>query len=170
MRRMLPGLPFPDVDFPMLGGGTFKELKAPEAFRVLTVYRGLHCPRCRAHLEDLAGSSVAFASSDCDVVAVSMNDEGLAKETQSSWTVADIHFGFGLEQEAADRLNLYLSESIREGEPEIFCEPAIFIIAADGIFYGGVWTTFPFLRPSAAEILELVDRALQGYPPRGNHS
>ena len=53
-------------------------------------------------------------------------------------------------------------------EPDMFIEPGLYLIRADGTLYFGTVQTMPFARPSFAEILAAIDRVLEvNYPARG---
>lgn len=173
-----PGSLIPPFEVALIGGSTISgrdeevwttERLADAAVTVIDVYRGLHCPRCRAHLEELAAHAAAFEDAGARLLAVSMDDGERSREASRSWNLGGLPLAYGLSESDAAALGLFLSETIREGEPAVFAEPAVLFALSDGTLYGALYATFPFARPSAADLLEVVQvRAARNYPPRGD--
>lgn len=170
MPLPIPAQPFPAVDLPRQGGGriTNSDFSAP-FMTVLNVYRGLHCPRCRAQMEDFTANRPAFEAQGIGVISISTDPEERADQARSEWAIGDMPLGYGLTIAQARGLGLYVSESIREGETDLFAEAGLFMIQPDGILWGAAVNSFPFLRPTAEMILDAVNTAkARAYPPRGN--
>lgn len=167
---LVPGQPFPRLTLPRFGGGQIdtSAFDAP-AFTVLNVYRGLHCPRCRAQMEDFTIHKGALAEAGITVVSVSTDDQARAEQTVAEWAIGDMAIGYDLTIPAARDLGLFVSETIREGEPALFAEAALFMIQPDGVLWGSSVNSFPFMRPTAEMILDAAATAKsRNYPPRGN--
>jgi hypothetical protein len=63
---------------------------------------------------------------------------------------------------------LYVSKAIKEGQPNEFSEPGLFLIRPDGTLYAAVQTSMPFLRPHLDEVVETVRWINDNdYPARG---
>lgn len=61
-----------------------------------------------------------------------------------------------------------LSTAIKEGEPDLFNEPGVFILDDDGSLFWSSTATMPFGRPALDEIIAGVRYAQEhGYPARG---
>lgn len=52
------------------------------AYTLLMFYRGLHCPLCRAQLEELQRKLPEFEKCGVDVVAASADDQGRAERAK----------------------------------------------------------------------------------------
>lgn len=170
MTQLLPGQPFPSLDLPRAGGGriTNADFDAP-FMTVLNVYRGLHCPRCKAQLADFGNNALEFHASGIKVVSISTDPQDRAEQAVSEWELGDMVVGYDLTVEQARGLGLFISETIREAEPAFFAEAALFMIAEDGTLWGSAINSFPFMRPTAAMILDAAEtRRARNYPPRGN--
>ena len=170
MAQIIPGTPFPAIDLARVGGGrvTNADFDAP-FLTVLNVYRGLHCPRCKAQLADFTQNRPAFAAAGIKVVSISTDPADRAEQSVAEWGLGDMPVGYGLTIEQARGLGLFISEAIREGETAFFAESALFLIAEDGTLWGSAINTFPFMRPTAAMILDAAEtRRARNYPPRGN--
>ena len=79
-----------------------------------------------------------------------------------------VPFAYGLEIDAARNWGLYISRAIREGEPQLSIEPAIFLVRPNRTLYAASIQTMPFARPQFSEILGAVDYITKNnYPARG---
>jgi len=171
MSGLIPGHLFPAIDVPRAGGGRIDNSFFAEARRmtVLNVYRGLHCPRCRRQLGDFIAHRDAFEAAGIRVVSISTDPEDRAETAVAEWGLGDMPVGYGLGIAEARGLGLYISEAIRESEPTLFVEAAVFLVQPDGVLWGSVVNTFPFIRPTAEQILDAVGMQTErNYPPRGN--
>lgn len=170
MTGILPGTPFPHFDVARLGGGRIDNSIFAEAdMTVLNVYRGLHCPRCKAQIADFTAHEAELAEAGMRVVSISTDSEDRAEQVSKEWEVGSMPIGYGLTEADARRLGCYISETIREAEPERFAEAALFMVQRDGTLWGAVINTFPFIRPTAAQLLDAMGtRRDRSYPPRGN--
>jgi len=165
----MPGQPVPPLSVSLVGGGhfTLNENK-PGNFTVVIFYRGLHCPICKGQLSDFHGKLKDFEALGMDVVAVSMNTKDLAAQTVADWGLSGLRLGFGLTREQARAWGLYMSEAIKDTEPDVFSEPAIAIVRPDGTLYHWSLQTAPFGRAKAAELAGVMKFVIDnGYPVRG---
>ena len=169
MSGLLPGRPFPAFDLPRAGGGRIDNAVFGAApLTVLNVYRGLHCPRCKAQLADFTAHAADFGALGVEVVSISTDPADRAEQAVAEWGLAGMPVGYDLDIATARALGLYISETIREAEPAFFAEAAVFLVQQDGTLWGSVVNTFPFIRPTAAQILDAARvRAERNYPPRG---
>lgn len=170
MSGLLPGTTFPAIDLPRVGGGRIDNTIFGKAgITVLNVYRGLHCPRCKRQLGDFVAHADAFAAADAQIVSISTDPADRAEQAVAEWGLGDMAVGYDLDIATARGLGLYISETIREAEPAFFAEAAVFLIQKDGTLWGSAVNTFPFIRPTAEQVLDAIaTRAERNYPPRGN--
>ncbi len=168
--HLLPGQPFPGIDLPNAQGGRLRSAEFDAPFmRILNVYRGLHCPRCQRQLQDMVAHRAEFDALGARVVSISTDDQSRALRALDEWGLGDMPLGYDLTIDEARSLDLNISETIREAEPAFFAEAAVFLIQADGVLWGSSINSFPFLRPTAEQLLDAVRVAKErNYPPRGN--
>ena len=172
MTKILPGTPFPQIDLPRVGGGRVTNANLNASFMtVLNVYRGLHCPRCHRQFDDFIAHRGDLDAAGVKVVSISTDPQGRAEQAVAEWGLGDLEVGYDLTVQGARDLGLFISEAIREGETAQFAEAAVFFIRPDGVLWGSSVNSFPFLRPTAAMILDAVSTAkARSYPPRGTVS
>jgi len=170
MAHLVPGRPFPAIDLPRAGGGrvTNADFDAP-FMTVLNVYRGLHCPRCKAQLADFTAHRRDFDAAGLKIVSISTDPGDRAERAVAEWGLGDMPVGHDLTIGQARELGLFISETIREAEPAFFAEAGLHLVAADGTLWGSSINSFPFMRPTAAMVLDAAEtRRARSYPPRGN--
>lgn len=168
MTRAIPGNTAPDLKIRLVGGGEWSAGAASDNDYVLIdFYRGLHCPICSKHLGQLEAMAGDFAEQGVRLLAVSMDDEERAARAKADWGLSRVEVGYGMTEAQAKAWGLYMSDSIRDTEPRRFNEPGTFLIDGDGAIYMGAISTAPFMRPGLDRVLMAVNRARDGYPPRG---
>ncbi|OCP19370.1 alkyl hydroperoxide reductase [Ensifer sp. LC54] len=172
--RLLPRKPVPALRLPVAGGGIYElNTDPPSAFSLLVFYRGLHCPICKAQLKDLDAKLDAFIRRGVSVVAISADTEDRAVQTSLDWGLSQLRLVYDLPLSAAREWGLYVSRgrgatSAGIVEPDVFTEPAIFLVRPDGTLYFGSVQTMPFARPSFADIIGAIDFVVKyNYPARG---
>lgn len=168
--RPIPGQPFPQLDLPRAGGGRVRTADfRPPFMTLLNVYRGLHCPRCARQLDDIVANRARFDAIGTEVVSISTDPRERAEKAVTEWGLGDMAVGYDLPIATARSLGLYISRTIREAEPALFVEAGVFFIRRDGVLWGSSVNTFPFLRPTAEQLLDAVAMAKErNYPPRGD--
>ena len=169
MAAPVPGHAFPEFDLPRVGGGRIdNSIFAASKVTILNSYRGLHCPRCERQLQEIVARSSEFAEYGAQIVSFSTDGEDRATQAAADWGLGDMPVGHSLTLPQARAFGLFVSESIREGEPGFFAEPGVFIVTQDGKLWGSVVGTFPFIRPNAEQLLDALNALVQrDYPARG---
>lgn len=165
-----PQTPAPMLDLPLVGGGRWRLAdQRPDAFTLVLFYRGLHCPVCRGYLQQLDGMLEDFAAGGVtSVVAASTDDRERAERTVATWHLSRLAVAYGQSIASAREWGLFISKGIKEGEPEEFAEPGVFVIRPDGTVYAGVINTMPFARPRLDDVLDAVRYVREhDYPARG---
>ena len=166
--KLKAGQAMPEISLPTLGGGTVSLGASTGGWRMIVVYRGLHCPLCSKRLPALQESLDELDRRDAGLVAVSMDGKERAEQAKADWKLDRLAVAYGLAEEDARAWGLYISASIAEKEPRRFCEPGQFVVRSDGTLYVGCVATAPFLRPSIDGLLRALDMAIdRDYPPRG---
>lgn len=169
MAKPMPGARAPDLKFPLTSGETFNlSNRAPKAFTLMSFYRGLHCPICKKYVKKLDGLISGLADRGVEAVAVSMDSEERAKRSVDEWGIDDVPVGYDLGRDQALACGLYISSSIKDGEPSHFSEPGMMLVRPDQTLYSLQLQTVPFARPELDSVLSAIDYILDNdYPPRG---
>lgn len=174
IARLIPRQSVPDLDVPTVGGDQWRLAdQKPENFTLVVFYRGYHCPVCAKYLRELERLLEAFRERGVEVVAVSNDGRDRARKAKEAWKLEQLTIGYDFSLDAARRWGLYISEGIGTTssgveEPDLFSEPAVYLVRPDGTLYFGLVQTMPFARPDFAQLLKAVDYALdKNYPARG---
>lgn len=169
LSPLLPGQPAPDLVAPLVEGGTFRlHDQTPRAFQLVVVYRGHHCGACRAWLEAWNIHMPALREMGVDAVFVSADALGRAQASRDEWDIGELALAWGWDLHQARAWGLYVSDAIKEGEPDRFLEPAVFILDPDFMLWGLSVQSSQFARPHAADIVSALEFVIENdYPPRG---
>lgn len=168
--KLMPGTPAPALNLPLVGGSSFDlSHSKPEAFTMLVVYRGYHCPVCKDYLGKLNGMVGAFADLGVRVVAVSMDGRERAEKAKAEWGLDALEIGYGMAEATAQNWGLWISTSIKEAESAMFAEPGTFWILPDHTLYLIDISNMPFGRPDLDLLLSKVPAVANGYPARGTY-
>ena len=166
--KLMPDTQAPSLSQPLVGGGTWTlSEQSPQAFSMIVVYRGYHCPVCKSYLGKLENLASDFEAAGVSLVAVSMDSEERAALAQQEWGLSRIPVAYGLTEEKARQWGLYVSASIKEAEAAIFAEPGLFWVRPDGRLYLVDIANMPFARPDLDLLLEKAPMVGKGYPARG---
>jgi len=159
----------PDLTVQLVNGGRWElSNQQPNSFTLIIFYRGYHCPKCKQYLQDLYRYLGKFIEMGVEVIAISSNNESLAKETYKDWELDGLTLGYGCSIEKARNWGLFISKGIKEKEPTLFIEPGVFIIKSDGKLYASSIQTMPFARPPIREIFGAIKYVTkERYPARG---
>jgi len=174
INPLIPRQPVPALEVETVGGGSWRLAdQSPENFTLVVFYRGLHCPICSNYLGDLNKKAGDFAERGVNLVVVSSDDAERAAEAKESWGLDNLTVGYGLDLDKAREWGLYISTSRGKTstgvmEPDLFSEPAMYLVRPDGTLYFGTVQTMPFARPRFADILGALDFVIANdYPGRG---
>lgn len=170
MPRLTPRTPAPSLDLPLTGGGRFVlSEQTPEAFTLIVFYRGLHCPKCKDQLQELDGMLDRFAEVGVtSVVAVSGDGKERASTTVAEWELRNVSVAYGLSEPQMREWDLYVSKGVKDPEPDLFAEPGLFLVGADGAVYSAHVQSMPFARPHFDNLVKAVGWIRENaYPARG---
>ncbi len=164
-----PGDQAPALDLPVVGGGRFRLAdRAPERFTMLVFNRGLHCPVCQAQLSELDRRLGELSDLGIEVISVSAETKERATRMRDEWNLGNVPLAYGLTEVQMREWGLFVSRGIKDTEPAIFSEPALFLIAPDGSVYYEAILSMPVGRPRLDELLRGIDYwAANDYPARG---
>ncbi|WP_442845647.1 peroxiredoxin-like family protein [Leeuwenhoekiella sp. H156] len=168
---MKPNQEVPQLDLNLINGTRWELSKQkPERFMLVLFYRGLHCPICKKQLKEFTSKLSDFEERGVNVIAVSMDSEKRAKLSAEKWETGNLPIAYELTEDKAREWGLYISHAIKEGEPEVFSEPGLFLINTDGTLYSSIIQTMPFARPDLDGLLKGIDFIKkEEYPARGGN-
>jgi peroxiredoxin len=170
--KLKAGSLFPEVAVDTLDAKEVQLKNIPDDadWRMVVVYRGLHCPLCTRYLNQLNELLPEFKAQGIDVVAVSADSKMKATE-QLAQVNPDYPVGYGLTVEQMKTLGLYVSEPRSAEETDApFAEPGLFIINHEGRVQIVDIANAPFCRPDLNSILagiKFIRNPENNYPIRG---
>ncbi|MEZ5741658.1 MAG: redoxin domain-containing protein [Burkholderiaceae bacterium] len=122
------GALFPEVGWPVVGGGGTMNIAAMQGWRILMVYRGKHCPLCKRYFKQLNEMLADFESAGVAILAVSADpqDKAQADVEAEGWRFP---VAYDLPLDDMRKLGLYISSPRSDQETDRpFAEPAMFVI------------------------------------------
>lgn len=165
-RIVKPRTRAPQLSVATVGGGRWNlEESRPERFTVIFFYRGLHCPICRKQLSELDRKLGEFHRRGVEVVAISGDTHERAQQSKDEWHLERLTVGCQMSLETMREWGLFMSQAIKEGEPEYFSEPAVFIIGRDGRVFFEAINSAPFARPPIDALLDAIDYVTENDAP-----
>ncbi len=161
------GAEMPRFALPAVGGGEV-EVGGKGRWQLAVVYRGKHCPKCKAYLGQLEALKEDFARIDTEIVTLSCDPQEKAAAAAEEWQLS-LPIGYGLSVAQARDLGLYISEPRSAQETDRpFAEPGLFVVNPEGRIHIVDISNAPFARPDLAQIAGAIgfiqDKA---YPIRG---
>lgn len=169
MKHLKPGQEVPELIVKTTKGlkWDLRDSK-PDNFTMLIVYRGYHCPVCKKYLEELNEKINEFRDKGVNVICLSSNSQDLAEKTVDEWDIDKLNIGYDFSIDQGRKWGLFVSEAISDSEPQIFLEPALFLIKPDNTLYSASIQSMPFARPKFDELLKSLSFVIKkDYPPRG---
>ncbi|WP_262733524.1 peroxiredoxin-like family protein [Gaetbulibacter sp. NE] len=169
MNRPTPKHTAPNLTFPVLDGNEWQiNNQQLENFTLVVFYRGIHCSLCKKYLQQLEELLPEFKERGVNVIAVSMDSESRARLSRQKWELSELQLGYNLDLETAKNWGLYLSKAVKDGEPDTFSEPGLFLIDNKNQVYYSAINSNPWGRPYLPSFVKAVDYIVSsGYPARG---
>lgn len=169
MKILKPGQKVPELILHTTKGLKWNLRESdPENFTMIVFYRGIHCPVCKKYLEELNTKVEDFKTRGVNIICISSNSQALAEKTVEEWNIDKLNIGYGLSVEQGRKWGLFVSEAIKESEPEVFLEPALFLVRPDNTLYSASIQSMPFARPKFDELLKSISFIIKDdYPARG---
>jgi peroxiredoxin len=159
----------PDLTVPLRSGGTYQLAdQHPDGYTMVVFFRGLHCPVCRAQLTELNRRLDDIRDQEIEVIAVSAETRDRTERLASEWKLDRLPLAYGLTEEQMRSWGLFISHGVDDGEPAVFNEPGLFLIASDGTVYYESILSMPAGRPRLDDLLGALKYWREhDYPPRG---
>ena len=166
--KPVPGTQIAPMRFPRLGGGTLDIGGTRANWTLLVVYRGKHCPRCKAYLNILQDMAPKWDEAGFDIAVVSADPEEKAATdvAEFGWTFP---LGYGLTEDQMATLGLYVTEPLSPDETDRrFAEPGVYVLRPDGSLLLVAISNGPSARPDLAALLDgMIFTKVNDRPPRG---
>lgn len=138
-------------------------------FTLIVFYRGLHCPVCRKQLRELDSNIDELRKAGVGrIVAVSMDTLKRAAIAVEDWQITRLPIAYGLTEAAARQWGLFISRGFKKGEPELFSEPGMYVLDADGTVFWETISSMPFGRMPVKALINGLEYVTENdYPARG---
>ena len=157
----------PELDAEYLQQIRFDE----DRYSLYVFYRGFHCPICKKYIENLNEKADELkALGVSNITAISGDETLTAVKTRDNWDLSKLQLAYNLSEQSMRDWGLYISNKIKDNEPEFFNEPALFLInqADETVEYVNVGS-MPFARPHIDDLIEGIKMMKENdYPARGN--
>ena len=159
----------PQLTLPLVSGGQWSLTdEQPKHFTFLFFYRGYHCPICKSYLRSISRKLEDLQQLGITTIAISSDSQERATQSVEEWGISDLKTAYNLSIDAARQWGLYVSKGIKQGEPELFSEPGLFVIRPNGELYAAALQTMPFTRPGIDELVGGFKYIIEhNYPGRG---
>ncbi len=140
------------------------------SWKLVVVYRGLHCGLCKRYLEALDALLDEFSALKVHVIAVSADTERKAR-LQQKQSQLRMMLGYGLNPEQMQSLGLYISNPQTTQEAERpFAEPGLFVLNEEGHIQIVDISNSPFSRPDLRTLKKGIEFARDSDSPvRGTY-
>lgn len=162
----------PEITLPLVSGSeaTLGQAADPQNWRLVFIYRGLHCPICHQYLKKLDSLREQFLEAKAEIIVASGDPEEKAKAMVEQEGLK-LQVAYGLSIEQMQSLGLWISEPRSTDETDRpFAEPALFAINTDGKIQLIDQSNTPFNRSDLVELLDTVIWVQENnYPIRGTY-
>lgn len=171
-QKLAAGAEFPKFSVPLVAGGQ-ADLGGEASdgrWKLVIVYRGLHCPLCAKYLATLEELTPKFDELGADVIAISGDGIEKAKEQVAKGDLT-IPMGYDLSIAQMQALGLYVSNPRSPEETDRpFPEPGLFVVTDKGTLQIVDISNAPFSRPDLNMILRGIEFGIEkNYPVRGTY-
>ena len=156
---LMPRQPTPTLQVSLAGGGRYVLAdERPALMSMIVFYRGLHCQQCQTYLRDLETWLPEFEKRGITSVALSLDDADRGEKTSAEWDLTNLRIGYGLSPAEARKWGLFLTagrpRASGMSEPDVCCEPAVFLIAPDKTLWFSSIQNMAFARPRFEDLIE----------------
>jgi len=173
-NKLLAGSIFPEILVKSSKGKDYllSTLSIETTWKMVVVYRGVHCPICTTYLNQLEQIKNDLTELGVSLVAVSADSKAQVTQHQNELNISyDLCYDLSIEQ--MQKLGLYISKPRSEKETDHpFAEPGVFIINEKGQVQIVDISNAPFMRPSLESIINgirFIRNPDNNYPIRGTY-
>jgi peroxiredoxin len=159
---LMPRQAVPPLRVALAAGGTYDlAAEQPRIMSLIAFFRGLHCQQCKDYIADLDTRLPELEARGVSAVAISCDLAERGTRTPADWGLTRLRLGYGLSLADARRWGLFLTEGRprKEGwsEPEIYAEPALYLVRPDGTLFFTAVQNMPFARPRVEDVIAGFD-------------
>lgn len=162
----------PKLEVPTLQGNIWSLAdQKPQNYTMIVFYRGLHCPICATYLFSLEQRLANLAALGISTIAISGDSKEHATRFFDNAQLQNLTVGYQLNKEDMQRWGLYMSKGHFPQEPELFSEPALFLVSSNGSLSLANIGSHPFSRIDWDFLLSGIEYVIaNNYPNRGTES
>ncbi|TYK67077.1 peroxiredoxin-like family protein [Colwellia echini] len=173
--KLTPATNIPGISLANFSGGTLNlsERKNKDSWKLIVVYRGLHCPICANYLEKLHNLKNKLAELNVEAVAISADPLEKVKKQFEDYEPS-FSVGYDLTIEQMEALGLYISSPRSPQETDrVFAEPGMFILNENDELHIIDISNAPFSRPDLDGVVDgikFIRNPENKYPIRGTYN
>ena len=171
-HKLDSGGQLPEITLPLVGGGeaTLGNADTPGNWRLVFIYRGLHCPICHKYLKKLNSLKDDFLKTKAEIIVASGDPKEKA-EAMVAEEALEIQVAYDLTVPQMLSLGIWISEPRPTDDvDQPFPEPALFAINSEGKIQLIDQSNTPFNRSDLEELLDTVIWIRENdYPIRGTY-
>jgi peroxiredoxin len=169
MNNILPGSPAPQLEVDLLNGTRWSLAdQRPVHFTMLVFYRHSQCGICNGYLKQLDDLAGVFADAGVNILAASVDNAAATRQMIAKLDLKNLRFGCQISLDIAKKWGLFVSQKLKDTEPDYFLEPALFLINRSVVLYYASIQSMPFGRSSPSEILQWIPKLIENeIPARG---
>lgn len=167
-NKITAGAKMPEISLSTTSGGEINLGGTDDRWRLIVVYRGLHCPICKRYLASLHEMKDDFDKINTDIITVSGDNEEKAKAFAEEVGLTEFPVAYDLNEEQMREMGLYITEPLTRETDRKFPEPGLYVVTPGGDVQLVDIANAPFARPILSEILRGIGIIQErDYPIRG---
>ena len=170
MNPVRPADPFPDFSFNLISGDSVKVSDHLGTWVMVIVYRGDHCPRCKAYIKRLHDLAPQYADRGVEILLAVTDPESVVKHTaaENQWTLPVAH---SLTLDQCKQLSLYLTPHAADNPVGgYYAEPGLFLVNPQGETQVIATSNSPSVRPDLEVVLDgIIGTQERNLPTRGTY-
>jgi peroxiredoxin len=157
----------PEITLPTVDGGEATIGGGSDRWRMIVVYRGLHCPICKSYTAKIEALKDKFDELDTYIIFVSGDTAEKAK-TFADEVGLKLPVAHSLSVAQMKQLGLYISDPRPTETDRPFPEPGLFVVNEKGQAHIVDVSNAPFARPEPEMIIRGITHIKKNdYPIRG---
>jgi peroxiredoxin len=166
-EKLSAGGAMPEITLPTVGGGEAKIGGASDRWKMVVVYRGLHCPICKNYTAKVKALKDKFDELETDILFVSGDNAEKAKAFADEVGLK-LPVAHDMSVDQMRQLGLYVSDPRPTETDRPFPEPGLFVVNEKGQAHIVDVSNAPFVRPEPELIIRGITHIKKNdYPIRG---